>query len=118
MVEQSDSPQGLVLHGFGPDGGHVAAVFRSAGNAANALPGAAIEIVIQGAAVTSLVAGGELSGPVAEVLERGIAVLACENSMRSATVDRASLLPGVGTVPSAVAHLAARQWENWAYVRL
>lgn len=118
MVERNDARPGLLMHGFGASGEQVAGVFRSAQNAAAALPGASIEIVIQGASVTGLAGDGGLSGPVREVLQHGIAVLACENSLRSAALDHDSLLPGVGTVPSAVVHLAQRQWQNWAYVRL
>ncbi|MGA7206973.1 MAG: hypothetical protein WBX27_20365 [Specibacter sp.] len=118
MAEANDAPRGLVLHGFGTGSDQVAGVFRSALNAATALPEAAIEVVIQGPAVAALAGESQLSGPVAEALGRGIAVLACENSMRSAEVAHGDLLPGVGTVPSAVAHLAARQWGSWAYVRL
>ena len=118
MGESNGAARGLLMHGFGASAEQVAGVFRSALNADAALPGATIEIVIQGPAVASLGIDGALSGPVAEVRQRGVAVLACQNSMRSAAMDPASLLPGVGTVPSAVAHLATRQWENWAYIRL
>jgi intracellular sulfur oxidation DsrE/DsrF family protein len=118
MTESNDAAKGLLLHGWGAGAEQVAGVFRSALNATTALPKATIEIVIQGPAVAALTGDGALAGPVAEVLERGVAVLACQNSMRSAAVDSAELFPGVGTVPSAVAHLAVRQWENWAYIRL
>ncbi|NVM98050.1 DsrE family protein [Arthrobacter sp. SDTb3-6] len=118
MVERNDAPRGLLMHGFGVGAENVAGVFRSALNAAAGLPGADIEIVIQGPAVAALVSGGALAGPVGEALQRGIAVRACENSMRSATVDAAGLAPGILPVPSAVVHLAQRQWEGWAYIRL
>ncbi len=118
MVDNDDARPGLLLHGFGTGAEQVAGVFRSALNAAAAMPGTAIEIVIQGPAVTGLAVDGVLSGPVGKVLERGVTVRACENSMHSAALDRDSLLPGVTPVPSAVVHLAQRQWNNWAYVRL
>lgn len=118
MVDGNHALKGLLMHGLGAGGEQVAGVFRSALNAAAGLPGATIEIVIQGPAVTALGADGGLAGQVGEVLQRGVAVLACENSMRSAAVDRGSLLPGVTPVPSAVVHLAQRQWDGWAYVRL
>ncbi|MDJ0311661.1 DsrE family protein [Arthrobacter sp. H35-D1] len=116
--DANDTRNGLVFHGFGVTGEQVAGVFRSALNAAAALPAASIEIVIQGKAVTALAVDGGLSIPVFDAQQAGIAVFACENSMRAAALDRENLLPGVGTVPSAVLHLAQRQWENWAYIRL
>lgn len=118
MADSNGAPKGLLMHGFGTGAEQVAGVFRSALNAAAGLPGAAVEIVIQGPAVAALTHDGGLAGPVASVLERGVAVRACENSMRSAAVDAASLLTGVSPVPSAVVHLAQRQWDGWAYVRL
>lgn len=114
----NESRDSLVFHGFGGTGEQVAGVFRSALNAAAALPGTPIEIIIQGKAVAALTVGGGLADPANDVLQAGIAVLACENSMRSAAIERENLLPRVGTVPSAVVHLAERQWANWAYVRL
>ncbi|WP_237715261.1 DsrE family protein [Arthrobacter sp. TB 23] len=111
---------GVLLHGAGQgatDG--LSGVLRSAINTMTALPdGTAIEIVIQGRGVALLTAGSEMTAEVAEVLERGLRVLACENSMRSAGVELDQLLAGVGVVPAATAHLATRQWEGWAYVRL
>ncbi|MCG2622179.1 DsrE family protein [Arthrobacter sp. I2-34] len=77
-----------------------------------------MEVVVQGAAVTSLARGTDLSESLAVLLRNGIAILACENSMRSAGLDAGGLTAGVGTVPAAVAYLARRQWEGWAYVRL
>lgn len=118
MAPNTGAQQGLLMHGFGTGAEQVAGVFRSALNAAAGLPGAAIEIVIQGPAVADLADDGGLARPVADALERGVSVLACENSMRSAAVDSHRLLPGVAPVPSAVVHLAKRQWEGWAYVRL
>ena len=122
MTAGNDNPgntrNGLVFHGFGVTGEQVAGVFRSALNAAAALPVASIEIVIQGKAVTALAVDGGLSIPVFDAQQAGIAVFACENSMRTAALEQAHLLPGVETVPSAVVHLAQRQWDNWAYIRL
>ncbi|MHA7277783.1 DsrE family protein [Arthrobacter sp. HLT1-21] len=111
---------GVLLHGAGQgvlDG--LSSVLRSGINTMAALPdGTAIEIIIQGRGVALLAAGSELTAEVAGVLEKGLRVLACENSMRSVEVESHQLLPGVGVVPAATAHLAARQWEGWAYVRL
>nr|WP_254679017.1 hypothetical protein [Arthrobacter sp. 24S4-2] len=45
-------------------------------------------------------------------------MLACGNSLRSVELTPGQLLPGVGSVPAAVARLATRQWEGWAYIRL
>ncbi|MEH0108701.1 hypothetical protein V6N00_03090 [Tersicoccus sp. MR15.9] len=111
---------GLLLHVFGGDPAAVAAGARVAQNARRDLgPVTAVELVVQGGAVRGLIADSEPAASLAPLDDdAGIAVLACENSMRSADVEAAALRAGVGTVPAAVGHLARRQWEGWAYVRL
>lgn len=111
---------GLLVHGAGQGAvDWLPGVLRSATNAADALPaGTAIEVVIQGPGVALLSEGSGFADEITAVLERRIRVLACGNSLRSAAVPADQLLPGVATVPAAIAHLAGRQWEGWAYVRL
>lgn len=86
----------LLVHSAGPaEGAGLAAALRSAGNAAAALaPGVPVEV------------------------GQGIRILACGNSLRSVELTPGQLLPGVESVPAAISHLATRQWEGWAYVRL
>jgi intracellular sulfur oxidation DsrE/DsrF family protein len=111
---------GLVVHGAGQGAQDwLPGVLRSATNAADALPaGTAIEVVIQGPGVALLTGGSGFAEAIRAALERQISILACGNSLRSAAVPSDQLLPGVDTVPAAIAHLASRQWEGWAYVRL
>lgn len=120
--EVRDNPvqPGLVVHGFGPDSGTwLAGLLRSAGNARRALgPERAVEVVVQGLGVRLLRAGIGDQSALDGALSADIHVLACENSMTRAGVQKDELHRGVETVDAAVAHLARRQWENWAYVRL
>lgn len=111
---------GLLIHGAGPAVSDAfAGVLRSAANASTALPpGTGLEVVVQGAGVKFLEAGSDLAVAIGGVLDCGVRILACENSMRSAGIAVHQLLPGIGRVPAAVGHLARRQWEGWAYVRL
>ncbi|GAC1493878.1 MAG: hypothetical protein NVS2B15_14830 [Pseudarthrobacter sp.] len=115
-----DASRGLLVHSAGPAGSDgLAGVLRSAANAVAALaPGVPVEVVVQGPGVAMLATGSTLGEPISEALGRGIRILACGNSLRSVELSPGQLLPGVGSVPAAIAHLAARQWEGWAYVRL
>ncbi len=97
----------------------LAAALRSAVNAVAALaPGISIEVVVQGLGVGLLATGSTLGESISEALGQGIRILACGNSLRSVELTPAQLLPGVGSVPAAIAHIAARQWEGWAYIRM
>ncbi|MEC5193367.1 MULTISPECIES: DsrE family protein [unclassified Arthrobacter] len=112
--------RGLVAHAAGPlPDGALAGVLRSGQNAVAALaPGVFVEVVIQGPGVSRLAQGSESEGDVSIAVASGIRVLACGNSLRSAGVPAEGLLPGVEVVPAAIAHLAERQWNGWAYIRL
>lgn len=111
---------GIVVHGAGPmQSGSLEGVLRSSRNAVEALGAEVpVEAVIQGPGVALLGAGSESGGAVTEAIAAGIRVLACGNSLRSAGIEAEELLPGVSVVPAAIAHLARRQWQGWAYVRL
>lgn len=112
--------RGLLVHSAGPaESAGISAALRSAANAVAALvPGVPVEVVVQGPGVGLLTAGSTLEEPVSEALARGIRILACWNSLRSVGLTPEQLSSGVGSVPAAIAHLATRQWEGWAYVRL
>ena len=112
--------RGLVAHSAGPlPDGALAGVLRSSQNAVAALgPKVPVEAVIQGPGVALLAQGSGSGEAIAGAVAGGVRVLACGNSLRSAGVPADGLLPGVETVPAAIAHLAERQWEGWAYVRL
>lgn len=96
----------------------LSASLRSAVNASTALdPGSVIHVVAQGPLARFLAHESPLADEVDGLLGiPAVEILACENSMRSVGLAAADLLPGVGTVPSAVAYLAEQQWSGWAYV--
>ena len=110
----------LLIHAHGNTAELLAAALRSARNTSAALgPDAEIHVVAQGPLVRLLIGGSPLSADVAETLENAnIHVHACENSMNGAGVTTTELLQKVRTVPSAVAYLAERQWDGWAYVTI
>jgi len=112
--------RGLVAHSAGPlPDGALAGVLRSCQNAVAALgSNVPVEAVIQGPGVALLAEGSGCGEAIASAVAGGVRVLACGNSLRSAGVPAEGLLPGVEIVPAAIAHLAERQWDGWAYVRL
>lgn len=110
--------EGLLLHVSGADAGHVQAGIRAALNAHAQMPTLTVEIVVQGPAVLFLRGGSVLESELTAVGAVPVLVLACGNSMRSVELDADQLIRGVSTVPAAVAYLAARQFEGWAYIRV
>jgi len=119
MAPPLSNDPGLLLHATGPlEAESLTGVLRSSANARAALkPGAAIEVVVQGAGVRLLTGDSPIKEAITNVRQLGVEILACANSLRSAGLEAADLAVGIGTVPAAVAHLAERQWQGWAYVR-
>lgn len=120
MSESPALASGLVVHGTGPSPeAWLPAAMRTALNAVADLGGErAVELVVQGPAAALLATSGGPAAQLADVLAAGIGVLACGNSLRSAGIREEDLAAGVAVVPAAVGHLARRQWEGWAYVRV
>ena len=93
-----------------------AVVLRNATNLMTALgPETTIELVTHGPGISLAV--GAASPTLAAVLELGVTVCVCRNSMASANLTDAELFPGARIVPSGMAHLVIRQGEGWAYLR-
>jgi uncharacterized protein len=120
VPEAVQAGPGLLIHSTGPlEQDALAGILRSAANARAALGQEAdIEVVVQGPGVTLLATNSLVTEAITNAGQLQVDILACSNSMRSAGMEDKDLTPGVGTVPAAIAHLARRQWDGWAYARL
>lgn len=109
----------LLIHAYGADPGILSTALRVARNSAKELGSdVGIHIVVQGPAVEQLTAGSGFAEEITELIaSHSVEVAACNNSMVSVGVDKSELHNSVGSVPSAVAYIAQKQWEGWAYVR-
>ncbi len=76
-----------------------------------------IEIVAINAGLGMLKLDSPVGGRVAEALQAGVKVVACENSMKGQKVTRDDMLPGIGYVAAGVVELMQRQREGYAYIR-
>ena len=120
VPETAQAGPGLLIHSAGPlEQDALAGVLRRAANARAALgQGAGIEVVVQGSGVKLLTRNSPAIEAITNAGQLDVGILACGNSMRSAGMEDEDLAPGVCTVPAAIAHLARRQWDGWAYARL
>ncbi|MGD9430718.1 DsrE family protein [Paenarthrobacter sp. C1] len=118
--ETKQAAPGLLIHSAGPlEKDALTGILRSAANARAALgQESGIEVVVQGPGVTLLATNSPAAEAIANAGQLHVDILACGNSMRSAGMEDKDLAPGIGTVPAAIAHLARRQWDGWAYARL
>ena len=78
---------------------------------------AQIEIVVYGPAIRMLEAESDWRDRVTQVLDEGIRVIACENTMATRGLKRDDMLGGVDFVKTGLAHVIKRELEGWAYAR-
>ena len=77
----------------------------------------AIEIVAYGPGIGMLKADSPAAARISAALASGVAVVACENTMKAQKLGTADMLPQIGYVPAGVTELMKRQKEGYAYIR-
>ncbi|WP_164520292.1 DsrE family protein [Specibacter cremeus] len=93
-----------------------AAVLRNALNLITALgPETAVELVTHGPGIA--LAAGTASPELKTLIDRGVVVCVCQNSLAAQNLTADDVLPEARIVASGVAHLVTRQAEGWAYLR-
>ena len=76
-----------------------------------------IEIVAYGPGLAMMKGDSTVSGRLAEALDGGVGLIACENTMQNTKVARDDMYGGIGFVHAGVTHIMKRQKEGWAYIR-
>jgi intracellular sulfur oxidation DsrE/DsrF family protein len=64
-----------------------------------------------------LKADSKVTGRLAQALDSGIALLACENTMHNTKVGKDEMYYGIKYVQAGVTHIMKREREGWAYIR-
>lgn len=105
QVSQADSAQQLVVAG-------------QVNNILKSLPNAKIEVVAHSKGLALLLSSqSKVAAQVEALIGKGVIFAACENTMEKMKVTKADLLPGVTTVPSAMAEIILKQEAGWTYVK-
>jgi intracellular sulfur oxidation DsrE/DsrF family protein len=76
-----------------------------------------LEVVAFGPGIGMLKADSEVANRIDEVVESGITVVACENTMRNKKLSKEDMNAKVGYVPSGVVEIMKRQQGGYAYLR-
>jgi intracellular sulfur oxidation DsrE/DsrF family protein len=79
--------------------------------------GVQVEVVVNGLGLSVLTKGSPVTDSVESLRGRGVALLACRNSMEAAGIAPEDLLEGIQVIPAGITHLVQRQHQGWAYVR-
>lgn len=76
-----------------------------------------LEIVAYGPGINMLKLDSEVGNRVAEAVESGVKVMACQNTMRKAKLNKEDMLSSVDFVPSGVVEIMKKQQQNYTYLR-
>lgn len=95
------------------------AVLRWLSEVGAANPGTDMEVVMYGRGLALVVPDrSSATDDVKQAIARPhVAFKVCEIAMRNQKIDRAQLLPGVGTVPDGIGEIVARQTHGWGYIK-
>lgn len=77
----------------------------------------AMEIVVYGPAIDMLRIESQVAPRIDEVIDLGVKVVACENTMRGMHLTNADMLPALHYTRSGVVYLMKKQQEGYAYIR-
>lgn len=76
-----------------------------------------IEIVTYGPGIGMLKMDSVVANRVDESKKSGIAIVACQNTMKAMKLTDADMLPNSSYVPSGVVELIKKQGQGYAYIR-
>lgn len=76
-----------------------------------------IEIVAYGPGIGMLKMESPVGNRIAEAMQSGVKVVACENTMHNQKLTQADMLSRIGYVKAGVVELMQKQLQGWAYVR-
>ena len=76
-----------------------------------------VEIVAYGPGIGMLRFDAPTNSRVTETAKNGVAIRACENTMRNQKLTRADMHPSITYVAAGVVEIVRRQQEGWAYLR-
>ncbi len=76
-----------------------------------------IEIVAYGPGIGMLKAESPTANRVAQAVDSGVKIVACENTMTNLNLTKSDMHASIGYVPAGVVELMTRQKQGWAYIR-
>lgn len=73
-----------------------------------------VELVCHSGGIQTLMKKNNYKSLLTKLVEQGVILAACKNTMRERDIDKSEILPFVSFVPSGVGELVIRQQQGWA----
>jgi intracellular sulfur oxidation DsrE/DsrF family protein len=77
-----------------------------------------VEIVAFGNGIDMVKFDSTVATRVTEAAGTGVAIVACENTMKARKISNEDINSSVGHVPAGVVELMTKQQQGWAYIKL
>lgn len=76
-----------------------------------------VEVVAYGPGINMLRFESTVTERVDEAIKAGVAIVACENTMRSQKLGKSDMISNIGYVPAGVIEIIKKQNAGYAYIR-
>jgi uncharacterized protein len=76
-----------------------------------------IEIVTYGPGINMLKLDSAVANRIDEAKQAGVAIVACQNTMKNMKLTEADMLPNTSYVPAGVVEIIKKQRDGYAYIR-
>ncbi len=76
-----------------------------------------VEIVVYGPGIGMLKEDSSVGNRVAEAKKEGVAIVACQNTMKGMKLTETDMLPNTSYVPAGVVEIMHKQKAGFAYIR-
>ncbi|WMT51419.1 MAG: DsrE family protein [Ferroplasma sp.] len=95
-------------------------IFKQIKNLKNAMPDANIEVVFNRSAVKTLLKGSEYIPDIKELIQSGIKINACRNTLKEMKLseEEVDTGAGIGMVNAAVEEIVRKQADGYYYLQL
>lgn len=93
-------------------------LMRQLKNMKEAAPNMHLEVVCHGPGMDLLMSDRSIvAGKVKEFAGKGVAFMACDNTIRERQLDPSKVLPEAGHVKAGIIHIVERQEDGWSYIK-
>lgn len=115
----AQSPQyRLVVDMVSADTSDHAGILRQIRNLWRELPGAKVQIVMHGKALSMVQKGqAPMEDKIAALQKEGVVFSVCSNTMKRLKLTEKDFIPAATFVPAAIAELVKKQQEGWSYIK-
>ena len=119
VAEESTTKERLVIQVSDGDAGKWNLALNNAKNVQQAYGAdkVDIEIVTYGPGIGMLKMDSVIANRIDESKQAGIAIVACQNTMKNMKLTDNDMLPNTSYVPSGVVEIIKKQKEGYAYIR-